>query len=230
MSVSAAVSVACRSTHRNSESTSPCYKNICIRSVRDVSYFAIDVWRPNIQGELRNHNSDFTQPTGVFSIGSIQATGQGTDQGSTGSWVAYFYASRASSIYNGDKVQSPALQVLPCIRFWCTAELEVQLVELSILNKQLTIWTHRFLDRNLLSLIRHEQKKKYYFDHSNTTQLDRMHRQSSQLDLLKFQQCLVSIGCRAMLAMRPAELLYLRKLQMHSMHRKGVQTGHSLLC
>ena len=26
-------------------------------------------------------------------------------------------ASRLSSIYNGDKVQSPALQVLPCIRF-----------------------------------------------------------------------------------------------------------------
>ena len=71
---------------------------------------------PNIQGELRNHNSDFTQPTGVFSIGSIQATGQGTDQGSTGSWVTYFYASRASSIYGGDNVQSPAIQVLPCIR------------------------------------------------------------------------------------------------------------------
>ena len=72
--------------------------------------------KPNIQGELRNHNSDFTQPTGVFSIGSIQATGQGTDQGSTGSWVTYFYASRASSIYGGDNVQSPAIQVLPCIR------------------------------------------------------------------------------------------------------------------
>lgn len=71
---------------------------------------------PNIQGELRSHNSDFTQPTGVFSIGSIQATGQGTDQGSTGSWVTYFYASRASSIYGGDNVQSPAIQVLPCIR------------------------------------------------------------------------------------------------------------------
>ena len=92
--------------------------DLCIQMTTDTSQVGktLKAQLPNIQGELRNHNSDFTQPTGVFSIGSIQATGQGTDQGSTGSWVTYFYASRASSIYGGDNVQSPAIQVLPCIR------------------------------------------------------------------------------------------------------------------
>ena len=44
MSVSASGSVPCRSSYGDSESTSPCYKHICIGSVWDVSYFAIDVW------------------------------------------------------------------------------------------------------------------------------------------------------------------------------------------
>ena len=74
------------------------------------------VWWPNINGA-----------TGGV-VGYWGSSGSGafsTDQNAqadliVGSVVAYtelsFDASKASSVYNGSRVQSPALQLLPCIR------------------------------------------------------------------------------------------------------------------
>lgn len=82
----------------------------------NVKQSTSNVWAPNINGA-----------TGGV-VGYWGSSGSGafsTDQNAqadliVGSVVAYtelsFDASKASSVYNGSGVQSPALQLLPCIR------------------------------------------------------------------------------------------------------------------
>ena len=69
---------------------------------------------PNIEGIVNNAAFDTANATGVFSVTKGSGSGGGTD-------IRYknnvlFNSSNGNSLYSGEKLQFPALQVLICIK------------------------------------------------------------------------------------------------------------------
>ena len=80
-------------------------------------------FRPNIVGEVNySHGSGygFLQPSadasGPFNVGSNMTRPLSVSQNSTGAALG-FNASLANSLYQGNKLQLNALQVLVCVKF-----------------------------------------------------------------------------------------------------------------
>ena len=75
---------------------------------------------PNIQGYFKlfrcTAQGSAAHANGVFSIEQTGLTGPAPIDG-TGDAEITFNASEDNSIYSGNNVQTPALQVLPCIRY-----------------------------------------------------------------------------------------------------------------
>ena len=75
---------------------------------------------PNIQGYFKlfrcTAQSSTAHASGVFSVEQSGLTSPAPIDG-TGDAVITFNASKDNSIYRGNNVQTPALQVLPCIRY-----------------------------------------------------------------------------------------------------------------
>ena len=74
------------------------------------------VW-PNIKGYFRSvmaESGDYVSGAFVFNK-SFDASAAGVDSSRRG--LTEFDASKSMSLYNGTKMQTKALQVLPCIRF-----------------------------------------------------------------------------------------------------------------
>ena len=75
---------------------------------------------PNIQGYFKlfrcTAQSSTSHANGVFSVEQTGLTGPAPVDGAGDAEIT-FNASEDNSIYSGNKVQTPALQVLPCIRY-----------------------------------------------------------------------------------------------------------------
>ena len=90
----------------------------CIRG----DQFALNVWAPNIQGDVWNvpsQNKEYAElgpsVSGCFDKGRSEAVGYATEY-MNGIDGFVFKASKANATYGGNSVQSPALQCLACIR------------------------------------------------------------------------------------------------------------------
>ena len=89
--------------------------------MRDVSYFAIDVWWPNIQGMLYDIVSTLpnenARSSGALAWEQFTQDVKYLEYRSGGlSANPNIDSSRSSSIYGGSSMQPKALQTLACIR------------------------------------------------------------------------------------------------------------------
>ena len=81
---------------------------------------ALNVWSPNIYGEIRDipHGSDanvLVTGTGAFTVTMGRSAGNGNGGGYTHD--ARFNASQYNGTYDGSYLQPKALSALACIRF-----------------------------------------------------------------------------------------------------------------
>lgn len=89
-------------------------------NLRPCNYWPVSGARPNISGQL-NHllSSNGGKPQGVGALKWTGAEGPGCnlrDPNANGTFDPVIDASLKNSIYSGDRLQVPALQLLACIR------------------------------------------------------------------------------------------------------------------
>lgn len=79
--------------------------------------FQHEVETPNMTGNFRVDYAAFSNASGAFHVAETEEDALASGSQLTGVHRRVeFSASRVSSLYNGTKMQSPALSVLPCIR------------------------------------------------------------------------------------------------------------------
>lgn len=153
---------------------------------------------PNIRGNWSfNYASDAGAPAydaayWVYSnTNKVLSISQSTAENCVGDKA--FDASRYSTIYQGNKMQSKALQVLACIRTWCTVELEVPLVVLWIQYRLSFLLTNRLKDRprrSILPLLRNRNTKHLALRVRLRPDYSRLRRAWNR----KFVQCCLAIS------------------------------------